>query len=149
MMALASNVVSVDDHRRFVGKRQVRTEPINDRDDLRSYIHSLLEVSTLGAGLIVLQLGHGNQVISESWCEGTSHTAPLDPRRIVLQALGAGASAMIVVRLSSGFVTRPTEDDAAAAASLQSACRRLGIALQECVLVAPQSGAPQCWTPLI
>ena len=149
-MALASNVLSIDDHTRFVGRsRRVPGEPLSGRDELRAHLDALLEAAVSDAGLVTLHLDHQNRVISHSWCEGPAWVVPLEPRAVVRRTLSAGASAVIVVRVCPGFGADPSADDTAAAALLKSALGRLGIALHDCLLVSPRSGTPQCWTSLI
>jgi DNA repair protein RadC len=90
----------------------------------------------------LLFLDRKNQFIAEEVHQrGTIDHTPVYPREVVQRALEIGAGALVLVHNHPSGDTQPSKDDIAMTRAIQDACRPLGIAIHDHLIVGREDVA--------
>jgi len=120
---------------RYLKKRLIEKNPINNSKDLFDYLyHSMRDRHQ--ECFTVIFLDAKNKIITlEELFTGTLTASSVYPREVLLAALHHNAAALIFAHNHPSGDPKPSQDDKAITQLLMMACRSIGIAVHEHLII--------------
>ena len=120
---------------RYLEKRLIRKDPLNNSKELFDYLYHRIREKNRECFNVVFLDAKNKVITTETLFEGTLTASSVYPREVVLSALNHNAAALIFAHNHPSGDPKPSPDDFSITRQLVFACKVMGIAVHEHLII--------------